>query len=75
MKLIRNMGPVDQVLRIAMGAALIYLGPASNILTTDPMSGFLMAAVGVYIIVSSAIGYCPFYHWAGFCTYKPKSDE
>ncbi len=74
MKLKRNMGPVDQVFRGAMGVGLIYLGPISEILTADFMSGVLLALVGALTVVSAASGYCPLYHIAGFCTYKPKAD-
>jgi hypothetical protein len=74
MKLKRNMGPVDQVFRTAMGAALIYLGPFSEWLTADFMSGMLLALVGILTIVSAASGYCPLYHLAGFNTYRPLHD-
>lgn len=74
MKLKRNMGPVDQILRAAMGIGLIYIGPFSNILTSDFMSGILLALVGALTIISAASGYCPLYHIAGFCTYKPKDN-
>ena len=72
MKLNRNMGSVDQVFRTIMGLALIYIGPLSDALTTDFISGLLLASVGVMIVVSSFIGFCPLYHVAGFNTYKPK---
>lgn len=73
MKLKRNMGPADQVFRGAMGLGLIYLGPVSNILTADFLSGVLLALVGALTVISAASGYCPLYHIAGFCTYKPKA--
>lgn len=73
MKLKRNMGPADQVFRAAMGVGLIYLGPISKMLTADFMSGMLLAFVGVLTVISAASGYCPLYHIAGFCTYRPKS--
>ena len=66
----RNMGPIDQVFRTAMGAALIYLGPVAHIITSDFMSDILLGIVGLLTIISSAFGYCPMYHMAGFCTYK-----
>ena len=72
MKLNRNMGFVDQVFRTIMGLVLIYIGPFSEVLTSDFISGLLLASVGVMVIVSSLIGFCPLYHVAGFNTYKPK---
>ena len=74
MKLKRNMGPVDQILRIVMGVGLIYIGPISKMLTADFMSGILLALVGTLAIISAVSGYCPLYHIAGFCTYKPKDN-
>jgi hypothetical protein len=72
MKLKRNMGPADQVFRASMGIGLIYLGPVSQLLTADFMSGMLLALVGALTVISAASGYCPLYHMAGFCTYRPK---
>lgn len=74
MKLKRNMGPVDQATRAVIGIGLIYLGPVSKTLTSDFMSGILLALVGALAIISAATGYCPLYHIAGFCTYKPKDN-
>lgn len=70
MNLARNMGPVDQVLRTLMGVICMYLGPFSDGLTTDFISGLLLALVGLLVIISSFVGFCPLYHAAGFNTYK-----
>ena len=70
MKLKRNMGILDQIFRTIMGAGLIYIGPISDVLTTDPLSSVLLSIVGGMIIVSSLIGWCPVYHMAGFNTNK-----
>ena len=74
MKLKRNMGPVDQVIRAVVGVSLIYLGPVSKMLTSDFMSGMLLALVGALALISAATGYCPLYHVSGFCTSTPKDD-
>ena len=71
----RNMGFSDQVFRILMGLGLIYIGPVSDVLTSDVMSATLLSVVAVMIIVSSLIGWCPFYHLAGFNTYKPVDKD
>lgn len=71
----RNMGFADQVFRTLMGLALIYLGPLSDVLTNDDMSAILLSIVAVMIIVSSLIGWCPFYHLAGFNTHKPADKD
>lgn len=73
MNLKRNMGPIDQVFRTIMGAGFIYIGPISDILTTDFLSSVLLSLVGGMIIVSSLIGWCPVYHMAGFNTNNPSA--
>lgn len=75
MKLKRNMGPTDQAIRAGMGAGLLYLGPIAHVLTSDVMSRALLALVGLLTLASASIGYCPLYHIAGFCTYKPNRPD
>lgn len=75
MKINKNMGVADRWFRGAMGVGLIYLGPLSDVLTSDPLSGALLAVVGVLTVGSAAIGYCPLYHIAGFCTYRSPETE
>ncbi len=70
MTLARNMGPIDQVFRTLMGVACMYLGPFSDWLTSDFISGVLLALVGLLVIISSLAGFCPFYYAAGFNTYR-----
>ena len=70
MKLFRNMGPIDQVFRTLMGLALIYFGPVSDLLVSDPLSEILMALIGILTLGSAIAGYCPVYHVAGINTYK-----
>lgn len=71
MRMKRNMSGVDRWVRSAMGIALIYLGPFSDLLTSDPMSGALLAALGVLTLAAGVLAYCPLYQIAGFCTYRP----
>lgn len=75
MNLKRNMGLIDQVFRTCMGLSLIYIGPFSDVITSDAMSAILLSVVGVMIIVSSLIGWCPVYHMAGFNTNKSEKSE
>ena len=70
MKLKRNMNTIDQILRGFMGAGLIYLGPGSDILTTDILSSVLLALVGVFTLFSAITAHCSIYNIAGFGTYK-----
>lgn len=70
MNIQRNMGFPDQVFRTLMGLMLIYIGPFSDVVTSDVLSAVLLTVVGVMIIISSMIGWCPVYHMAGFNTNK-----
>lgn len=72
MNLKRNMGLTDQIFRTLMGLALIYIGPLSDVITSDTLSSVLLSVVGVMIIISSIIGWCPVYHLAGFNTNRSK---
>lgn len=70
MKFKRNMSTTDQLIRGVMGLGLIYIGPASDILTSDFLSGALLGLVGVFTLISAITGHCTIYNIAGFCTYK-----
>jgi len=74
MKFHRNMGLYDQIFRTIMGLGLIYLGPLSDVLTSDTLSESLLAGVGIMIIISSLIGWCPLYHIAGFNSHRRKQS-
>jgi len=69
------MGIHDQIFRVLMGLMLIYIGPVSDVLTTDTLSAILLSVVGVMIIISSLIGWCPVYHMAGFNTNKSAKND
>lgn len=72
MKFERNMSLYDQVFRSVLGITLIYFGPFSDVITSDTLSESLLSGVGIFIIASSLIGWCPLYHIAGFNTYERK---
>jgi len=65
----------DQVFRSFMGLSFIYLGPLSDVLTDDFLSSALLTIVGLMVIFSSFIGFCPLYHVAGFNTYIKKQKS
>ena len=64
------MNTIDQILRGIMGLGLIYLGPGSDVLTSDFLSGALLGFVGVFTLFSAVTAHCSIYNIAGFCTYK-----
>ena len=68
----RNMSLADQIFRSFLGLLFIYLGPLSDVLTDDFLSSALLTIVGMLVILSSFLGFCPLYHVAGFNTYTKK---
>ena len=70
MKLKRNMNDIDRVFRGFMGLGLLYLGPGTDLLTSDFMSGALLGVVGGFTLFSAITAHCSIYNIAGFGTYK-----
>jgi hypothetical protein len=70
MKIKKNVGGVDQVLRIIVGSILLslvslaFVGPQ----TTWAYLGF----IGLIPLITGIIGYCPTYELVGINTYKNK---
>lgn len=73
MKIKKNVGGVDQVLRIIVGSILLslvslaFVGPQ----TTWAYLGF----IGLIPLITGIIGYCPTYELVGINTYKNKQVE
>jgi hypothetical protein len=55
----RNVGPVDQIIRLLAGMALIILGAVG--------SGWWLL-LGIALIISAAFAYCPLYRLGGIST-------
>lgn len=70
----RNMHPIDQVLRIFLGIALIYIGFFNRELVSDALLGNLLGGFGVVNVVSGLVGICPVYAVAGLST-LPKASS
>jgi len=58
-----NVGGIDKILRIALGAALI--------LWTLFLGGPLWAWVGVVALATGLLGWCPLYRLLGLNTCRP----
>lgn len=58
--MLRNVGTIDRAIRAALGLAvlsLVFVGPQS-----------LWGLVGLILLLTAAIGYCPVYHLLGIST-------
>lgn len=71
----RNMHPIDQVLRVLLGIALIYIGFFNAELVTDALLGILLGAFGVMNLLSGIVGFCPVYRVAGLSTLRRVSAD
>jgi len=65
-----NMNTIDRITRAIVGTVLLFLGPVSEIITTDEISTFLMGAIGATALISSLFSYCILYEVTGFNTLK-----
>jgi cyanate permease len=66
----RNMHPIDQMVRILLGIALIYIGFFNREVVTDPLLGILLGGFGLINLVSGLIATCPIYAIAGISTLR-----
>lgn len=66
----RNMGKADRALRTVVGLTLLFLGPVTEFVTTDELSGMLMGMVGSLALISAFFSYCILYDVTGFDTMK-----
>lgn len=67
-----NEGSIDRVVRLILGgvllaAALLWLG-----LMDASLWGILAAVVGVVLVLTAAIGFCPAYKLCGLSTCRPR---
>ncbi len=74
MVLKRNMHPFDQVLRVVLGVALIYIGFFNKELVSDALLGYLLASFGLVNVVSGLLATCPVYAVAGISTLRKLSN-
>ncbi|HJH31484.1 MAG TPA: DUF2892 domain-containing protein [Methanosarcinaceae archaeon] len=67
-----NEGTVDRVVRIVLGLVLIYVGVAQ--IVTAGILTYIIAVVGLIILVTGVTGHCQLYTFAGIntCTIKDK---
>ena len=65
--MLRNMGPIDVVVRIIVGIgllALVFVGPQTR-------WGYL----GLIPLATAIFGYCPLYHLLGISTRRGTNDR
>lgn len=63
----RNLGPIDRIIRIVIGAALLYFALFAS------QNGYnWLGWIGVVPIITALMGYCPLYAILGVSTFSAK---
>lgn len=66
-----NVGAVDRILRLALGLVLIALPYLTQFeLWANPLARFGLPIVGLVLVVTAAVKFCPLYRIVGLRTCK-----
>jgi len=57
----KNIGRLDQILRIGISLGLIYIGLINEEFIQDPLSSYIIGTLGVLNLVIALVRYCPLY--------------
>ena len=63
--MIRNVGRLDQLLRVGISLGLIYVGFVNEKIIVDELSSYVIGIIGVLNLVVALVGFCPLYVVAG----------
>jgi len=70
MKIVRNVGNLDQVLRLGISAILFYISLVDTEFVADPLSSGILAFIAVGNLVVATVRFCPLYTLVGINTKK-----
>ncbi len=70
-----NIGRMDQIIRLVISLAMIYIGFIDKTILPDPVSSLVLGIFGVINLVVALVRYCPLYAVTGINTYKPATDD
>ncbi len=71
----RNVGRLDQVLRIGIGAGLIYVGLINQNLIKDVLSSYIIGGLGIVNLAVALLRHCPLYTLTGINTCPGKTNQ
>ncbi len=66
MKIKKNLGVLDRILRTGISSIFIYLGFFDNTLVTDPTASTILGLFGVANLIVALVGNCPMYSLINF---------
>lgn len=76
----KNLGTLDRMIRFALAAVFIYIYARSYWFYAESIPGgdfvaLALFVVGVLLIISSVVGFCPVYAPFGLCSTKNVSKK
>lgn len=63
-----NVGSLDRIIRVVLGAALIILPLIGIVTTAGSTLGIIMLVVGVVLVATGFMSFCPLYRLIGAST-------
>ena len=64
----KNVGRLDQLLRVGISLGLIYVGFINDQIIADVLSSYVIGSIGILNIIVAFAGFCPLYVVAGIDT-------
>jgi len=64
----KNVGYLDQVLRLGISVILIYIGYVDEHIVHDSLSRWILLGIGIVNLVVAVSRYCPLYVLVGITT-------
>jgi hypothetical protein len=64
----KNVGPLDQILRIGISFGLIYMGFINEELIRDLLSSYIIGTIGALNLIVAITQICPLYTLIGIST-------
>lgn len=71
----KNVGRIDQILRVIGGSVMIYYGFFEETAITNGLSGTLLGIFGIGIFLSAVFQNCPLYIVAGINTCEKQNNN
>ncbi len=68
----KNLGRLDQAIRVAISLSLIYAGIIDEQFIGDPLSSIIIGAIGVINLIVALTRICPLYILADINTCRSK---
>ena len=64
----KNIGRLDQILRLGISSTLVYIGFIDEEFIQDPLSSNIIGAIGAINILIALVRFCPLYVITGINT-------